>query len=814
MQLLFEKINGTNMQLDYVALKDSLLLELSHHCQMAEVLILNKFPLAISSQVSLDLVLFLRVKPIPDNKPRIETLDDHVFISNLIIAVSIIDDYQSSEVSIDGKDITIDESFLDISDDAVKLKWGLTNYLGEACAMERDKITVHPVIWLKNTKSRFTSNSLIVAPLLNFALIKQCIALNSYLRYPGYLDWNYGDLFDFNIRSIFEQASKDSQMGFYTKQKIERFHKSFDKAPQTAYDAIGNMLVKVNGKAGTGKSSDLLKMMLNKSLEGVRGTFLTYNHLLVFDISRQLISFKNSLGEDTKNGSTTAYTIHQFMYRIAKKLGVLLLMSLQRVEEIRQMQDTRYLIIKNHLQDMVMREPGINLYRLKGLIQNDGALDEGLKKEIVGFIKFHETKRMLPNTSALNNWIESFKAFKIEKLRESINQEIFLTDYHNVLKNIFKSIKHTDLFFTEFDIESKFSVLKIPLDLKEERILESNGSGKIDRNKLKQRYEKSISSLGASRVVYIDEAQDCDSLEKDILYAIFGSSNVVIASGGKEQLIRFSELCDWDVSKGIRVLSHSYNKRQKSFRMKPAIVALANYVAAAFGIALAIEPMETDDHGKILIHRNYAEQDSGKLEIINRLLTSSERQGCTAYESLLLLKNSKQKNPGKSQQVQEQANTVSVSVDKHDVIKIEKQTRRTVWTFLDDLNEQLGEARIWNATGNVDKRTQSVPGSLSVRALYYESSRGLEAWAAMCFNIDGFFAAKREDDAADNYMLSDIFLQLDPEKRRDMYAATWVLMAITRAIDTCYLEINSPVSAMSGILEQFARKYPDFVEFI
>ena len=61
MELLFEKINGTNKLLDYAALKDSLLQELSSYCQEAEVLILNKFPIAITSQAPLDLVI-LKVK--------------------------------------------------------------------------------------------------------------------------------------------------------------------------------------------------------------------------------------------------------------------------------------------------------------------------------------------------------------------------------------------------------------------------------------------------------------------------------------------------------------------------------------------------------------------------------------------------------------------------------------------------------------------------------------------------------------------------------------------------------------------------------
>ena len=101
--------------------------------------------------------------------------------------------------------------------------------------MERDKITVHPVIWLK-IPSQDLHQGPYVAPLLTCKLIKQCIALNSYLRYQDIWTGNYGNLYDFYIRSIFEKASKDSEMGFYTKQKIERCHKSFDKAPQAAYD--------------------------------------------------------------------------------------------------------------------------------------------------------------------------------------------------------------------------------------------------------------------------------------------------------------------------------------------------------------------------------------------------------------------------------------------------------------------------------------------------------------------------------------------------------------------------------------------------
>ena len=171
----------------------------------------------------------------------------------------------------------------------------------------------------------------------------------------------------------------------------------------------------------------------------VPGERFDYNTFMVFDISRQLISVESSLSGDVKKATTTAYTIHQYMYRLAKTFGVLLLMSQSRVEELTRIQDARYLLIEKYLQHLVNLEPGINLYRLKALVQNDRTLDEGLKKEIIGFIKFNETKKVLPNIVALTNWIESYKTFKIDKLRDSVNQEIFLMDYHHVLKNIYQS---------------------------------------------------------------------------------------------------------------------------------------------------------------------------------------------------------------------------------------------------------------------------------------------------------------------------------------------------------------------------------------
>ena len=44
MKLKFNKINGTNADLDYDALKESIIKKLSATCKEAEVIILNNFP--------------------------------------------------------------------------------------------------------------------------------------------------------------------------------------------------------------------------------------------------------------------------------------------------------------------------------------------------------------------------------------------------------------------------------------------------------------------------------------------------------------------------------------------------------------------------------------------------------------------------------------------------------------------------------------------------------------------------------------------------------------------------------------------------
>jgi len=807
MELSFSKINGTNADLNYDVLKESIIEKLGKTCKEAEVIILNNFPVSVSSQASVDFIVLLNIPKKDKSWYRVETADDRHYVKNQIIAVSIVNEYTNSNIKIDGGLVEIDGAYVDFEDNANKIKWGLTNYLSSNCKLERKYITVHPITWIINASSSITTNNILIDKQFTYDKVEEVIKLNHYFKWPGYKQWYVSDiLFEGQIRQIFERASKDSEDGYITKKKINRIQSKLDDASTKAYKNIGEKLVEVSGKAGTGKSSDILKWMLRLSVEGRKGVFLTYNHVLVYDISSQIQSFTNQLSPDDRQAkhSTTSFTIHSFFYRIAKKLGVLLLLTEKRIRELTATLDSRWIEIEVYFNSIRNTENNISLAKLLMYVQSKWNIAEGTKREAIIFIQHIESLKRLPNQDETAKQFRIYRNDKVDKLGNLESSNVFLKDYHKVLERILQASSNLDTFLSDLDVVSKYDLLENVMRLKDD-ILEKDGSGKINFEKLKTRYKNTLRRLGARRIAYIDEAQDCHPLERDILFSIFGSNNIVIANGGKEQLIRYSQLCDWHISRNQKIEHHKYQKRRKSYRMKPAIAALANHIATWYEIDLDIEPIDTEDHGSILI--DFSKSNEKHIESVKKLKTIGERQGCTNYESLLLLTSAE--SYSKNEFIIEEE--TSVSVNEYDNIVKDAGKNKNEWLLITEAQSKIGDIFFWNTTGNVDKRSLSTPGSLSVRSIYYESCRGVEAWSVMCFNLDEFFEQKTQEKDADNYLLESLFDQLTPDKRRKMYAATWVLMAITRSMENCYIQIQNTESSLSKAILCFKEKYPKYV---
>jgi hypothetical protein len=810
MEFKFSKINGTNRHLNYGDLEKNIIDKLSATCTEAEAIILNKFPVSVTPQADLDLLMLINIPKKHRSWYRVKDGNDKVYIKNQIIAISIIDDFEDEKLFIEGNEVSTENEFINHEENANKIKYGLTNYLADKCNLNRKYITVHPIVWVKNNKTTFEGKDIYIGNNLLYSSIENIIKQNYYFKYAGYIDWHNDDMiFEHQIRTIYEQASRDSEEGFITKKKIDRIQRKLGANQKKTKELIGKKLVEVKGKAGTGKTSDLLSWMLKNSLEGKKAVFLTYNHLLVYDITLQIKSFQNRITTKEK-ASTTTYTLHKFFFDLSKKLGILLLMSEKRIEELIAILDSRLLEVKKFL-NKEKNKGNTSLAKLIMLAQNNRTLEQGVKREAIAFIKktaFDYT--FLPDNSEVNELLQEYREEKREKLSRLESSNIFLEDYHAVLERILVATTDLDNFLKDMDIVNKYELLNNVLNLKED-ILEKDNSKKINYKKIRTRLKKTINGKSWNRTVYVDEAQDCHPFEKDILLNIFGSKNCVIANGDKEQLIRYSEVCNWHISKKNKIDFHVYNRGSSSFRMKPAIAALSNHIAKWYGIGLDIEAINTDDHGHIYISNSNS--ISKEIDQIDRFNNIGIRKGCSSYESVLLLKHAGSGNKGMPK-YQDDKNEKSVRINEFNNIIDSKNIKKSNWDLVEKAEEELEEIKFWNSTGNVDKRELAMPQYLSLRSIYYESCRGLEAWSTMLFNLDSFFEDKKDEDEADNFLLENLFDQLNPDERKEMYAATWVLMAVTRCIENCYIHLDNENSSLSHCLKDFASKNNDLVKVI
>lgn len=805
MQFTLHKINGINPYIDYEELEQSFITKLQKTCSEAEVFVLNNFPVAVSPQVNIDFVIIIHIPNVPRNYYKAKYEEGEVNVKNQIIAFSVINDYAKKKITVKGSEVEVEGTIFSLGEDAKKIKWGLTNFFSNSCSLERKHITVHPVIWFKNKNAVQTEKNFLITDKLTYQEIEKVISKNYFFKWQGYKDWIKSDvLFEHHIKSIFEQASLESKEGYITKKKINRLQNKFDKASQKGYDNIGKVLVEVSGKAGTGKSSNLLKWMLQNSLNGKRGVFLTYNHLLCYDISYQVQTFRNRYKDSTQIGSLSVNTLHSFFYNIAKKLGVLILMSKSRIKYLENVLDERLEIIRKYFENQKQLENNLSLAKLLMLVQSKWQIDEGVKREAISLIHYlQKSEKFLPNPQNIEILISNFREKKIKELSSLESSNVFIKDYHKVLERILLAAQDPGRFIDEMNVTEEYDILSIEMNLNSE--YQNDKTGKMDYQMLKARYKKGLSGFRAGRIVYVDEAQDCHPLERDIIYNLFNSENVVIANGGKEQLIRYSNLCDWHISQNTPIKFYRYSKKPKSFRMKPAIAALANHIANHYNIELDIEPLDTEDTGNITIDTRY---NSNELifEEIKKLNRLGELQGCNDYESLILLRPPNESNSKNSKNIED-----SVVINEYNNIVYSRNSNKSEWDIIKVAKDKVDGIYFWDASNTDNKKKLSHPGALSTRSIYYESCRGVEAWSIICFAIDRFFEAKKNEEEADNYQLDTLFDQLNPEERREMFAATWVLMAVTRCIENCYLQLQDPSSSLFLCIAEFASKNPNIV---
>ncbi len=818
MNLNFIPVNGKCEYFDYDEFENSVKETLQTTCQEATVILFNNFPVLLSTETTVDLILVVALKDYQGNYFRVKKGEKWIYLHNLIIPINFIANLQDTEIIIDedGQIITDNET-ADYSNEIDSIKFSLLDYLVRKCNFTKEQLFITPLIHIKNKKT-IAKDNFLVSEKFDFKNLLTYLKSTSQEIFCSYRNWKteigYTTL-PMDIEAINNQASKDSVVGYLTKKKIDRISKQLSNE-KAIFGDLNKHLIIVQGKAGTGKSSELILLMMRLISNGQNTLFLTYNRLLIYDIARTIKSYVNNKinnkKPDDKIGQASVMTLHSFFYRLSKSIGVLHVLTEKRKGDLLTNLNSRVVKIKNFI-DSYAKLKNITSLTLNDLdiikeqVQNNTQFDIPIKEVGIDFLNFLKKKGLL-NLVALDETVKQFIKHKAD-LVSNIVDEIFLSDYYGVLENTLLAINKPDEYFTKYNIENKFELLEVVLNLKEKHLKKDEEENLIDEKAFKEKINRKVGGRKRKRTIFIDEAQDCHIREKEILISIFGSDNVVISSGGKEQLIRHIELCNWEVSNQKKINVKKYKTSNKSFRIKKSVLDFCNFVANKYQIELKLEPLETEDEGELILDFRNNVAFTDMQQIFSNLSLKGEISGCTAYESLLVLIDTHSKVDAGTG-----SSTVSSTgkINEYDNIEDSHKIKKGDWKYKAHL-EKENQLMFWDGT-NDNKSQMQVPYPTETRLIYYDSCRGLEAWTVACFNIDKFFNQKREDPDAEKFLINDekelgiqsLFVTND--SRKDMFAGTWALMAITRAIDTLYLKFDNPDSQFSKLVLEYVKLNP------
>lgn len=804
MNISLHIINGKASFIDYDRFEGQLKETLQATCSDADAVIFNAFPALVSADTRIDALITVHINPVHGNYHRFWKNGSWHYLHNLIMPVCYVDLYTESRITEDEDGdqlLQIDQEYFDFSDDNQSLKYGLINYLERRCGFNKQDLYVFPLIFVKNFNCQLLKEGLVVDTNFDFTTIINYLSKIASENVVSYQKWKSdptGHPYLKAIQLLNDKASEDSALGYLTKKKIDRIARQLTNS-RKIYDALFHRLILLEGKAGTGKSSELVSLMIKCLNERQNARFLTYNHLLVIEIAKVIKSYvqgKLEVGHTVGFHSVT--TLHRFFFRLSKSLGVLLLMTEARITQLKiKLHKNITTAVKeiNRLLTQYSDEIFRNnpYYSLKEFITNSKQLSVPEKEVALDLINF--LKRS--NLSLTVNITESINQFIVHKtsLIQSIaTNQVFLSDYYNVLKNTLWAITNTSEFHSSFSIYSKLDLLDPLMGFSSRKKPdEALKSGNISEATYASRVQKVQSSIRRKSLLLVDEAQDCHRFEKDILFHVFSPNNTIASIGGKEQLIRHVELCNWTVWNSTKVPHQVVPTRRTSYRIKANPLSLCNFVAKSFHITLDLEALKTEDVGEIIIDCRPVINNQMD-HLFQGLLTKGAINQCTPYESLLVLLATKGTD---------NANYVPTTrINEYDNIEEGSIAETARWQY----EQQLGSAcEYWDGT-DAERRRSEIPSPGEVRLIYYESCRGLEAWSVACFDIDLFFDQKQAEPDAERYLIDDLHYSL--QDRKSMFAATWVLMALTRAIDSLYIQLRSENSSFGKVIMAYAALHP------
>jgi DNA replication protein DnaC len=254
--------------------------------------------------------------------------------------------------------------------------------------------------------------------------------------------------------------------------------------------------------------------------------------------------------------------------------------------------------------------------------------------------------------------------------------------------------------------------------------------------------------------ILIDEGQDWPAFEKNILFELFQTQNMVVADG-VDQMVRTPDHAKWDSN----VEFHKpipYGR--KSLRQANNLCIFNSTLAEANGLPWDIENQSGIAGGEVYIYR-----DSYTENLHHQHLKDCLERKNSAYDLILLVPN-KNSIPN--------------------------------WV-------KNGSMQFWDGTNSSERKYY--PSDINQqRMLYYQSCRGLEGWTVVCHHFDVFL--QQVYDTYKPVIKNDELALESEEDRKRSFVKKWMMIPLTRPIMRLVISLKNPENHYSKLLIRESAK--------
>ncbi|MBX5256882.1 MULTISPECIES: DNA/RNA helicase [unclassified Rhizobium] len=269
--------------------------------------------------------------------------------------------------------------------------------------------------------------------------------------------------------------------------------------------------------------------------------------------------------------------------------------------------------------------------------------------------------------------------------------------------------------------------------------------------------------------ILVDEAQDWPQPEADLLARLYGGNAIALADGFS-QLVR-GRATDWKSSVVGEPKDGERNLRD-GLRMKASLAKFANALADEVGLQWNVAPSAEAPGGRVIVRiGRYSEMEALQRDV----LASAIKAGNMPVDLLHCVPPSE----------------VTASGDKRSSL-LAGAFRRNGWMA-------------WDAVDEATRRTFP-RSSDALRVVQYESCRGLEGWITVLDGLDESWQLARRGVGG----LSNGLLPVEPAEAA---AWLWIMIPLTRPIDTLVITLRDRRSRLGQVIEGLGERLPDIVDY-